>query len=380
MTRPGADIPTGTHGGNLRALAARSARAPEELLDFSANINPWGMPAVVEGAWADALGALMHYPDPDCTGFRAAIARHLDVSPDRVLPANGAEQVIWWLPRLLRARRVVVTAPCYLDYRRAASVWGLGVVQVPLSAETGFALEPERILTAAGDGDLVWIGRPNNPTGRMVCAELLADLAARRPGVWWAIDEAFIDFVEGARSMASRAAPNLIVVRSMTKFYALPGLRLGYALLSPGLAADGRALLPDWSVSAPAQLVGEALLDDPEAERFAADSRRMVGRERARLVDGLRRIGLTVFEGAANYLLLRVADDGPDAHALADSLLMGHGIAVRTCGDYAGLDARYLRIAMRTGPENGRLLGAMAVALGHGVAEPTSAPAGGGAA
>ncbi len=366
MNRPRADVPIGTHGGDLRRLAARSGRPLEALLDFSANINPLGPPAVVGRAWAKALASLRHYPDPGCTGFREAVGRHLGVSPDRVLPGNGAEQIIWWLPRLLQARRVVVTAPCYLDYRRAASVWGLEVVQVPLSAESGFAMEPGRILTATGEGDLVWIGRPNNPTGVMVSADRIAELAAVRPSVWWAIDEAFIDFVEGASSLVDLDAPNLIVVRSMTKFCAVPGLRLGYAVLAPDLAAAGRRLMPDWSVSAPAQRVGEVLLDDPQAARFAADTRRLVGRERARLTQDLRRMGLRVVEGSANYLLLRLADGGPDASALADSLLVHHGIAVRTCGDYAGLDERYLRVAVRTADENGRLSRAMAAVLDGG--------------
>jgi L-threonine-O-3-phosphate decarboxylase len=353
------------HGGNLTALANRSGRAAESLLDFSANINPLGMPAGTRSALIAALDALGHYPDPACTALRAAIGAHLGVASECIVVGNGAEQLIWWLPRLLAAKRVLVTAPAYVDYQRAAEVWQRPLCSIPLRPEDGFALDLEALSAHLHAGDLVWIGQPNNPTGRLVEPQPLREAVIAHPHVDWAIDEAFIDFVDGAHSAvhwerSQREWPNLIVIRSMTKFYALAGLRLGYAVLAPERAASFARLLPEWSVNSLAAAAGRALLTDPDLAAFAQRTRQLIGDERRRLSTALRGLGLRVFDSAANYLLLRLPDAGPGAAELAARLLRSEGIAVRVCANYAGLDARYLRIAVRTEPENRRLLAAMA--------------------
>lgn len=353
------------HGGNRRVLAARAGRGAGEILDFSASINPLGMPGAVHAALRASLDDLADYPDPDCIALRAAIGAHLDVPPELVLPGNGAEQLIWWLPRLLRARRVVVTAPCYSDYARAAAVWGLPAVAVPLEEQVEFDPDPQALEAVVRPGDLVWIGRPNNPTGRCPAPDLIAGLAEARPAAWWAVDEAFLDFVPGATSTAGLGLGNLITVRSMTKFYALPGLRLGYAVLPGALAAGGRQLLPDWSVSTPAQRAGVAALTDPGLGRFVERTRELIDRERSALSVALRGLGATVIDGAANYLLLRLPGGVPTGTEVADRLLRESGIAVRTCDSFPGLGPRHLRVAVRGSEDNARLVAAIRSVIGR---------------
>ena len=356
--RPGAG-PGAGHGGNLADLARRSGWALGSLLDFSANINPLGMPAAARAALIEAIDGLGHYPDPECTELRAAVGEHLGIAAARIVPGNGAEQLIWWLPRLLEARRVLVTAPAYVDYQRAAAVWQRPVRSIQLRPEDGFALDLDRLSAQLQAGDLVWIGQPNNPTGALVDPAALKQRVSAHPQVDWAIDEAFIDFVEGAESAARWELPNLIVIRSMTKFYALAGLRLGYAVLAPERAVAFARLLPEWSVNALAAAAGSALLSDPDLAAFAKRTREHIGCERRRLSEALHGLGLRVFDSAANYLLLRLPDAGPRAADLASGLLHAEGIAMRVCSNYGGLDGHYLRIAVRTEPENRRLLEAM---------------------
>ncbi|NEX18316.1 MAG: threonine-phosphate decarboxylase [Halochromatium sp.] len=343
-------------------MACRSGRAADALLDFSANINPLGMPATAKAALIAAIDTLGHYPDPACTELRAAIGAHLQIAAERVLVGNGAEQLIWWLPRLLAAQRVLVTAPAYLDYGRAAEVWGRPLVSMPLRPEEGFALDLERLSAQLCAGDLVWIGQPNNPTGCLVDPWALRAIVCRHPQVDWAIDEAFIDFVDavnGVESAVRWELPNLIVIRSITKFYALAGLRLGYAVLTSERAAAFARLLPEWSVNSLAAVAGTALLNDPALPDFARRTRDLIRNERRRLSAALRGLGLEVIDGMANYLLLRLPVRAPTAADLASGLLGLDGIAVRVCHNYEGLDARYLRIAVRTERDNRRLLDAM---------------------
>jgi len=347
------------HGGNLTHLARQAGCLPAQVLDFSANINPLGPPACVAAALVDAARWLGHYPDPDCTDFIAAVAEHLDIAPERIVVGNGAEQLIWWLPRLLEARRVVLPSPCYLDYRRSAEVWKLPVVTSRLSPEQGFRLDLQAVVSGLQGGDLVWIGQPNNPTGRLVDRHALAAAVASRPDVHWAIDEAFIDFTAETASIVWAHLPNLAVIRSMTKFYALPALRLGYVVLPPERAMALRRLLPEWSVNTFAQQLGNAVLRDPGRTEYAERTRQLIAEERAWLSSALGSFGAAVTDGRANYLLLRLPDEVPSASTLAERLLRDAAIAVRPCANYDGLDQRYLRIAVRARDENQRLVKAL---------------------
>jgi L-threonine-O-3-phosphate decarboxylase len=351
------------HGGNLARLATLSGRSPQSLLDFSANINPLGMPRAAREALIAGIDALGHYPDPASTALRQAIAAHLDAEPARIVAGNGAEQLIWWLPRLVQPRRVLITAPCYVDYQRAAEVWEVPVAVVALSAERSFRLDCECLAAAVRPGDLVWIGQPNNPTGALVDPEALETLVRHHPQVDWALDEAFIEFVDSAPSAAGWSYPNLMVLRSLTKFYALAGLRLGYAVLSPERAATLVRLLPEWSVNSLAAAAGTAVLTDPERDAFAERTRALVRTQRQWLMQVLRELGLWVLAGRANYLLLRLPEPWPLASIVAERLLQRFGIAVRVCDNYKGLDARYLRIAVRGAEENQRLVAALQTVL-----------------
>jgi L-threonine-O-3-phosphate decarboxylase len=354
--------PTDRHGGNLAALARRGGRAESGLLDFSANINPIGAPACVRDAVLRAAERIAHYPDPDSTALREAIAGYVGVQPQRIVPGNGSEQLIWWLPRLLDARRVVLPVPGYIDYHRSAQTWRIPVELAPLRAGDAFRLDLSTLIPRLRAGDLVWIGHPNNPTGRLAPRDELCRAAEALPGVHWAVDEAFIDFVGEGHSFIACAPPNLIVLRSMTKFFALAGLRLGCAVLRPDLARALSALLPDWSVGTFAQVVGRAVLSDPGLSEYGARTRSLIGAARAQLATGLRDLGADVIDGSANYLLFRLPQTAPPAAVIADRLLRDDGIAVRVCDNYSGLDQRWLRVAVRLPSENQRLIGALASA------------------
>jgi L-threonine-O-3-phosphate decarboxylase len=352
------------HGGNLESLAERSGRSPETLLDFSANLNPLGTPAVAIEALRAAVSKIDRYPDPANRRLRHAIARHLALDPDRIVAGNGAEQLIWWLPRLLKPPRVLLVEPCYIDYRRSAQVWSVPVVSFRLAAGDGFALDLDRLVSIAKPGDLVWIGQPNNPTGRLVDTAALQRTIGAHPEIHWAIDEAFIDFVDGAESAVHWEQPNMVVVRSMTKFYALAGVRLGYAVTSVARAAELAALLPEWSVNHLASEAGVAVLDAADRGQQAQRTRRLVCRQRDLLSAALRRLGCRVFAGAANYLLLQLPDERKAGTALAQRLLRESGIAVRVCDNYPGLDDSYLRIAVRAPADNQCLIRALTDLLG----------------
>jgi L-threonine-O-3-phosphate decarboxylase len=355
------------HGGDLRTLAARAGRSPVDVLDFSASINPLGPPGWLREVVDAHLGEIAHYPDPHCREFVAAVCEKYPVAPAEVVVGNGSTELLYLLPRAFPAKRVVTLEPGYVDYARAAQVAGLPLERVMLREDRLFALELDDLEDRLEAADLVIVGRPNNPTGGACEAHALRSLARRRPDCWFAADEAFADFMAWPDTLIEDRPENLIVVRSLTKFYAIPGLRLGYAVADEAVATQARSFVLPWSVNSLSQAVGTAALRD---KAYAQAARQYVSTQKARLSAELGDMrGLTVFPSQANFLLVRVEREGFDAHQLARQLLED-GIAIRTCDDFHGLDRRYFRVAVRTEADHARLVGSLRVVLGESDARP----------
>jgi cobyric acid synthase CobQ/L-threonine-O-3-phosphate decarboxylase len=348
------------HGGHLRRLASLAGCQVEDILDFSASINPLGPPDCLRRVIARNLGAVVHYPDPQCQELTEAIARRFAISPEQVVVGNGSTEILYALPRALDVARAVIPVPGYVDYAAAAARGGLETECVVLEAAREFALDWPSLESRLRGGEMVVVGQPSNPAGAMFDSAALLDAATRHSSTVFVVDEAFADFVEGYQSLIHHERPNILVLRSMTKFYAIPGLRLGYALAPEPLAARIRDCLPPWSVGVLAQAVGQAVLED---ETYVQKTREEVRRLRGHLERGLAALpGIRVFTSAANYLLARLDRTGLEAPELARRLL-AHRIAIRVCDNYAGLDRRYFRVAVRTQEENERLLDALAAVL-----------------
>lgn len=340
-----------SHGGNLRLLAQKANRHERDLIDFSANLNPLGPPGWLRPLISSRISSVTHYPDPDCTLLVEAAARHYGVAPEEIIIGNGSSELLSLAPQAF-GRRCVIPAPSYIDYARAAAAADKPILPFPLSEATGFVLDPDALGAVLNGDDLVFIGQPNNPTGLLVDPERLRRLALQHPSVMFVVDEAFADFVEGLDRLTVRRPANVMALLSLTKSYAIPGLRLGCAIADPAVVGALRRLQPPWSVSTIAQAVGVEALKDAE---YLDRTRQYVTAQRAELVTELSRSGdFTVYPGVANYLLIRIERPGLDADALGRELL-AQGVAIRSCANFAGLDRRFFRIAVRTESENRRL-------------------------
>lgn len=350
---------TNPHGGNLRQLALDAGKPESELVDFSANLNPLGPPEWLRPVLAANVSALTHYPDPDCTPFVEAAARRYGVTVDEVIAGNGSAEILAMLPRVLGKPRAVIPVPAYVDYARSAELGAMKVEPLLLSESAEFRLDFDALESVLRGDEAVFIGRPNNPTGHVCDANSLRALAARHPKTVFVVDEAFGDFVENFDSLTRQRPANVIVLLSLTKAFAIPGLRLGCAVAEPALARRVRELLPPWSVNTLAQAVGVEALRDSD---YLIRTRAYVGKQRAQLSTALAAIpGLRVYPGEADFLLIRAAT--LDAPELAQRLLK-EGVAIRVCSNFAGLDARYFRVAVRTARENVRLCEALRRVLG----------------
>ncbi len=349
------------HGGNLRELARSAGLREDQILDFSANINPLGPPEWLRRVISSHVGSLTHYPDPKSSILAEAAAKRYGADIEEVLLGNGSTEIIRLLPYALEPPRVVIPVPSYSDYSAAAELANLSIETIPLREDEGFALDFYALESPLKGNEMVFLGQPNNPTGLLFEPDSLRALASDHPSTVFVIDEAFGDFLEDTARLIHHRPRNVVVLCSLTKFYAMPGLRLGCALADADIARRVRRLLPPWSVNALAQAVGAKALSDSE---YAERSRTYVRRQRLLLSDELASIpGLSVYPGEANFLLVRLDNDNADASELARRMLQD-GIAIRVCEHFQGLDRRFFRVAVRTGGENARLLESMRNALG----------------
>ena len=346
-----------SHGGN-------AVYEPETAitLDLSANINPLGPPPGVAEAIAGSAARCTLYPDSLSTELRARIAEREDMPAERIFCGGGASDIIFRLPRLIGGgeKRVLLTTPSFSDYERSARSAGASVFFHELDEESGFA----PVSALLGDissiaPDIIFLCNPNNPTGILTPPELIRAILARAADreALVVIDECFMELAAEAETHS--AVPllaehkNLVVLKAFTKSFSLPGIRLGYALAGSADIIDGlRFHGADWPVSAPASAAGLAAFESADAYLNASVA--LISRERGRVMDGLRRLGFTVFKSAANYVFFKDERELPLTHELGK-----RGIRIRDCSNFRGLGSGFYRVAVSSGDNNGRFLSAI---------------------
>lgn len=343
------------HGGRREEAARRYGIPREELLDFSASINLLGPSPAAVGAVRSALQEMAHYPAEDGGRLLSVLATRLGAFPDEIVPGNGSIEVIYWLAAALQPRKVLIVEPTFSEYRRACEAAGAECDSFLLKEEEGFALQTSRLDPAGYD--LVFVCNPNNPTGYVVSADEIAALWKRchEAGAGLVVDEAFIEFAGEDESILSYGtAADLYVLRSLTKAYALAGLRLGCLVAEAGFAAWLKERMPPWNINAFALAAGEASLNDID---YIFRTREETADERRRFFNDLAATpGIEPLPSETNFILCRLKQ--LDSATVADRLARV-GILVRDCRSFTGLGDRYIRVAVRSRQENYQLLAAL---------------------
>lgn len=355
-----------THGGNIHAAAAALGKRRAALLDFSASINPLGLPPKVRKMLIREDEHLIgHYPDPDCASLRRALASRWKLSPGHFAVGNGSTELIHLLPRALHIRSALVMGPTFSEYGSALNLAGATVRVVSAARQDGYRpplQKAVRWLQSEGrrnrSSTAIFLCNPNSPTGQACESDELAGLVGRldRFGAWLILDESFMDYCDNLSLLPVLTRyPRVIVLRSFTKFYALPGLRIGYSACAPSIAETLRRYQPPWSVNSLAQAAAEAAMND---RQYARRSLAYMDKERMRLSAILADIpGLRVFPSRANFLLLELPELHR-AHSVAESLRQT-GVLIRDCSRVPGLTPHSIRAAVRTKQENDRMVSAL---------------------
>lgn len=339
------------HGGDWAGLANQANCATEEIIDLSVNLNPLGPPLGAFENYFKSFELLQRYPEPRAASLTALLAKIFERAQNEIVAGNGSNELINLLPLALKPKRALMVTPCYQEYARACAVANVPVEHFALNKKQNFALDTTALAAKLKPHDLVMLGAPNNPAGHLPNSADLINLAQTNPQCIFFIDEAFMDFTEAESqepyALIKATLPNLIVSRSFTKIFALPGLRMGAMCGSVHLMDKLRDLQGIWTMSTPAIemarfLLAQTLAQATQAENYMAKSRQLTQSLREKLsamLGGFKE--LKVYPAAANYILVETRR--PD---LGAALLSKHKIALRDCANYDGLGPGFWRIAV----------------------------------
>ncbi|MES1025906.1 threonine-phosphate decarboxylase CobD [Gloeocapsa sp. BRSZ] len=336
------------HGGNLAWAAAVAGCSPSDILDFSASINPLGPPKSAIAAIQAHLGDLSAYPDPNYGELRTALGQWHQLPPEWILPGNGSAELLTWAGwDLAQLAKTYLYTPAFADYYRALKAFGATIQECPLELKIGGNV-------AASECGLL-LNNPHNPTGQMFLRETILPYLAQFALV--VVDEAFMDFLPPGEEQSLiplvQKYPNLVILRSLTKFYSLPGLRLGYAIAHPDRLQSWQQRRDPWTVNTLAAAAAIAAIHDSE---FQQRTWAWLPPARVQLFEGLAQIpGLQPLKSTANFLLVRCES----SQILQQQLLQHYKILIRDCLSFPTLGDRFFRIAVRSNEENERLLQAL---------------------
>ncbi len=346
------------HGGDVFSLDPAERN---KILDFSININPLGLSPKGRKALSRYWEIeTLRYPDVEDRDVIESLSLAYGMDKDTMALGNGATELMYTLLRMVQPKKVLVPAPAFSEYRLSAEAAGAETESFLLDRDRGFALPMDELEKKMAPGSLLYLGHPNNPDGCLLSKDdfqKVMALAEERES-YVVIDESFIDFVGGNLSYRSfvKTYSHLVVIMSLTKFYAVPGLRIGCSFSCPRLTEKLKERLIPWNVNGPAQLYMTYAAKDRE---YIKQSRAFCAAERTYFAEKLSEIkGLKVYPGCVNFILLKLTGSIKDAADL-QKLLLPKDIFIRQCGNYEGLDDSFFRLAVRTREENDRLLNAL---------------------
>lgn len=353
------------HGGNIWQASLACGIAPQDIIDFSASINPLGIPKKAEAAIKRSLRLVSPYPDPDSIKLTEALSVFHCVPQTGILPGCGSTEFIYLIPQVFKPKRALIVEPAFSEYRKGLGLSGCTADSFILNESESFFFDMERFRKALKNSyDIVYVCNPGNPTGSSIEKDVIIEAAREcaKKGTVLVVDEAFADFYEeeSVKGLAAKLK-NVIVLRSMTKFFAIAGLRLGFVISNKSFITRFKKHMPPWSVNTLASIAAVESLKDFS---YMKKTMRWLKTEREFLSNGLGGIkGIQPYPTEANYIMARL-ETKDTALPVFKERLFKKGILIRDLSAFRGLGKKYIRVAVRDRKDNERLLHEMEEVLG----------------
>ncbi len=343
-----------SHGGNLRELAENNNICRQSITDFSASINPLGPIPELSDILNKCIPEIQHYPDYGCKELISAISKFGGWDPSMIAPGNGASELIYASPYIHQFNRAVIPVPSYNDYSEAVRRATIPVEYFYCDESDNFQIDIRALSSVIRPYDIIFIGRPNNPTCTVLTTGEIESLCHAHMDSFFVIDESFLEFTPH-ESIAGKLPENVLMIRSMTKFYAIPGLRLGYAVGAPQHISQLKKHCVPWGINCIASRAGIASLENTAYQSHSRETMQRLLFTFFTKLTGLPRIH--VYQSNCNFFFVKLQP--PLNGDILYRHLIQKNIAIRQCTNFVGLDSSYIRIAIRTEQENDMFVSAL---------------------
>lgn len=352
-------MPEIKHGGDIYSIAREYGIKPEEVLDFSGNINPLGTPESVKEAIMDNIDILSKYPDPAYLDLRKAIFEYTGVRPENIIVGNGGTELISLFFKVLNPKSGLILMPTYSEYEREIKINGGRYEYYRLKEEDDFVPDVDDIINCIPGHDILVICNPNNPTGMSISASDMAKIASKgkTEGCFVFVDETYVEFADDVKSITSAGLvgkyDNLFVIRGISKFFGTPGLRIGYGLTSNAKVIEEMLAIKDpWTISSLAQVAGQAIFGDIEYQEL---SKQWLREEKEFILQEVENISnVRVYNSDSNFFLCKILS----GHTSSDlrEYLLKCAIDIRDASSFPYLNNKFFRFCVLGRDENEKLI------------------------
>lgn len=340
------------HGGNIRFYCEKYNLRPKDIIDFSSNINPVGFPDAVREIINENISSLVHYPDPDCKELIKALAGNLNINPSNICVSNGSIEIIYLLGRVLNPKNILIYVPTFSEYEISAKQANSKITYIKADKKDGFRINIDKIIKHISNVDLIFLCNPNNPTGYLIPKDDIDRLIkkCKENKTYLVMDEVFISFVDDENRNIIK--PYLIIIKSFTKFFGIPGIRAGYCIANRQLIEKLNKFKPLWSVNSLALAICEKIIED---KHFIKKTKEFIKAERLFLYNELNNIPfIKPYSSFSNFILCEIKNDLTST--ILTDILAKQGILIRNCSNFKGLDNKFFRVSVRKREENIRLI------------------------
>lgn len=344
------------HGGNTEEIARRYNLNSNEIIDFSANINPLGLNKNIKNAMINAIDKVVKYPDITYFDLKNSIEKFENVNSKNIFLGNGAAEVIFNIVRALKPKKALLPAPTFSEYEEAILSIDGEIEYFHLKEENNFNLDKKFIERVNENIDIIFICNPNNPTGVLTNKNFITEILNKAvvTNTIVVLDESFLDFVKDSTYYSSNKLlnkyKNLIIVKSLTKFFAMPGARIGYGICYDNdiISRINKVTVP-WSINI---MAAEGIIQGLKEEAYINNSISYVNNEKNYLYNALKEIEcIKVFRPSVNFVMFKLLRDLDLKEALVKRKIL-----IRSCDNYIGLNKEFYRVAVRTREENKKLV------------------------
>ena len=347
------------HGGNIYKLQREGKK---DILDYSSNINPLGVPESLKKAVSENFSVLTRYPDINYTELRESIGKYNNIESENIIAGNGATEVSFLYIKALKPKKVLIAAPTFAEYERAVKNAECEIDFFELKEEDNFILNKDEFIQKAKNYNLAVICNPNNPTGKFISKEIIFEINEnlKKSGTKLFIDECFIEFISGWKEKTSALfkSENIFILRALTKFFALPGLRLGYGIcFDKKIIEKINEIREPWSVNGFADLAGKVILNDIE---YIKNTEKWILEERKYFTDSLKEIEenkkIKIYETETNFILIKLLEMTSEEFK---SRMEEKNILVRNASNFKFLDNSFIRLAIKDREKNKKVIEAV---------------------